>query len=430
MNDPPLELSALADSIPGPGPEVRERLMVRLESLIEAELNTSQPSRRRRPGPWGHRLVVVAVTAVILAVFFAPMPHLSLFNRLVAPATGGSSTNPPVSHGPWPERLLAHANISPSGAVLVSGASSDPRQSFVVGFENNGCIDPCPEPLVRLDPQTGSLTIGPLVSADSSIETVGRHVLLFTAHQVSPSGNVSGGWALRTVDVAALKLGPPVPLAFLGNTYFARATGGVSGTNDIWVGDVRSNWLLNTSTDRVVRQVSVSSFGGSLALSPDGRTLYELGSREAGVREVDANTGQVLATRSRSDVQGIYGVAPVNSGAWIMTFRPSVILFSSDHLRRLALAAAALPPAPPSVHDYEEFSLYALGPFVLIQSSRGMTCVAPDEGSLRATALWTAKQVPKWTPVAVSGHNLIAVEQTGFSSSEVFTVQVPAACFG
>ena len=37
MTDSPLDLSALTDVIPGPTPEVRERLTARLQTLIESE---------------------------------------------------------------------------------------------------------------------------------------------------------------------------------------------------------------------------------------------------------------------------------------------------------------------------------------------------------------------------------------------------------
>lgn len=86
MNDPPLEFFALVDSIPGPDQEARQRLAARLETLIEAEREVLHSSRRRKPGTWAHRATVVSVAAVILAVFFVPLPHVSLFKRLVTPA--------------------------------------------------------------------------------------------------------------------------------------------------------------------------------------------------------------------------------------------------------------------------------------------------------------------------------------------------------
>jgi hypothetical protein len=57
---------------------------------------TSNASRARQPGVWSHRVMVVAVAAVILAVFFVPLPHVSLFRRLVTPAKPSTSTSVPI----------------------------------------------------------------------------------------------------------------------------------------------------------------------------------------------------------------------------------------------------------------------------------------------------------------------------------------------
>ena len=79
---------------------------------------------------------------------------------------------------------------------------------------------------------------------------------------------------------------------------------------------------------------------------------------------------------------------------------------------------------------YAEFSVYDVGPFVLIKSYRGMTCLAPNSGSLRATAIWPTGQVPTWTPVSLIGHTLLAIGPTPRRVSEVLRIQMPAACFG
>lgn len=41
-------------------------------------------ARRRQPGPWARRALVVAVDTVILAVSFEPLPHVSLFGNYPA----------------------------------------------------------------------------------------------------------------------------------------------------------------------------------------------------------------------------------------------------------------------------------------------------------------------------------------------------------
>jgi hypothetical protein len=45
MTDPPKDLSVFTELIPGPSPEVRERLAARLDTLIDAERASSQPRR-------------------------------------------------------------------------------------------------------------------------------------------------------------------------------------------------------------------------------------------------------------------------------------------------------------------------------------------------------------------------------------------------
>ena len=98
MSSPRSELSWLTDVIPPPGPEVRQRVAARLATLVEVELlgGTAfgfETRRRRWTGQWSHRLTVVAVAAAILVVFFVPLPHLSLFNRLTVTSPTGALGN-------------------------------------------------------------------------------------------------------------------------------------------------------------------------------------------------------------------------------------------------------------------------------------------------------------------------------------------------
>lgn len=65
-------------------------------SPSEAMLRTSSPSKKSRQvwHPTSHRLIVVAVAAAIVVVFFVPLPSLSLFNRLTGnPATTSTTGN-------------------------------------------------------------------------------------------------------------------------------------------------------------------------------------------------------------------------------------------------------------------------------------------------------------------------------------------------
>ena len=346
------------------------------------------------------------------------------------------ATPTPVSQGPWPENVIARANFTPQAAVVIPGSAASSK-TFAFGFAINGCIEPCSEPIVRLDFRSGALKVGPVMSAASFIETVGGRIVVFTARDVSLQGTVTGGWSLRTVNASTLQLGPPVQLPFLGNIPWFSVTSGVSGTDDVWMNDGGVLLLFNTATGKIVRKEDAGADGASLALSPDGRILYALGyvsranDARGLVRKFNAVTGQLLATRRQSFLSGgTAGLTPVEGGVWITSYLSSVSLLSSDGLRPMALPQGALPVDPPSATAYRGFTAYDLGAFLLLQSYRGMTCLAPTTGSLRATAIWTAKQAPSWTPVALVGHILVAIQVTSFTSSRVLAVHVPEACFG
>jgi hypothetical protein len=293
-------------------------------------------------------------------------------------------------------------------------------------------MEPCPEPIVRFDPSSGSFAVGQVVSAFSRLAVVGSSVVLLTPHEVFLGGNVTGGWAFRTVDVNTLQLGPPLELGFLGDADGFTITGAVSGTSDVWIAGTKL-WLVDTSTGRLVRQVK----GGlPVGLSPDGRTLYDIsgsaglaGGRASLVNELDATTGRVLASAEFADPFQSATLTAVDDGVFVATDR-SVHLFSSVALRPLDLPRGAVPPDPSAPNTYLGISVYALGSFTLIQSYRGMTCLSPATARLRATALWSAARAPSWTPVAVIDGTLLADQTTSFTSSDVLAVRVPAACFG
>ena len=69
-----------------------------------------------------------------------------------------------------------------------------------MGFEiGDLCVEPCSEPIVRLDLRSGSFKVGPVLPPLSTIETVGRRVLVFAAHQVTATGYMIGGYFVRTL---------------------------------------------------------------------------------------------------------------------------------------------------------------------------------------------------------------------------------------
>jgi hypothetical protein len=79
--------------------------------------------RRRQPGPWTHRVMVVAVAAVILAVFFLPLPHVSLFKHLVTPAKPSTATSVP-------------SGVSKSGALSGVSCTSATACTAVGSYDN------------------------------------------------------------------------------------------------------------------------------------------------------------------------------------------------------------------------------------------------------------------------------------------------------
>ena len=97
---------------------------------------------------------------------------------------------------------------------------------------------------------------------------------------------------------------------------------------------------------QVIRRVTVPRLGG-LALSPDGRTLYEViggpsgGEGPDALEELNASTGQVLASVRQADPNDSLGLTPVSDGVWVTTDR-SVQLLSSDGLRHIALPKGAV----------------------------------------------------------------------------------------
>ena len=95
--------------------------------------------RRRQPGQWRHRLMVVAVAAAILVVFFVPLPHLSLFKRFVTPTKQSTATSVPKTP-PVGKRLaeLEAAGIRAGDgfgySVAISGSTAvvgDVGQAYV-----------------------------------------------------------------------------------------------------------------------------------------------------------------------------------------------------------------------------------------------------------------------------------------------------------
>jgi len=127
MNDEQLnrELRAMVDGAAAP------------LSQTEVVLRASSPARKSRPDwhPTEHRLIVVAVAAAIIVVFFVPLPSLSLFNRLTAnPATTSTTGN----HS----KTLPSVDLSATPAGWVPVADGDAQMSVPAAWSvlyNSGC---------------------------------------------------------------------------------------------------------------------------------------------------------------------------------------------------------------------------------------------------------------------------------------------------
>ncbi len=85
-----------------PPPTMEDRNMVMAVAMAELgrldDLGAT-PDRFHQRGRWTHRVVVVAVAAAILVVFFVPLPGNSLFNRIVTPTRSPTTTttSPPAT---------------------------------------------------------------------------------------------------------------------------------------------------------------------------------------------------------------------------------------------------------------------------------------------------------------------------------------------
>ncbi len=126
--------------------EYRGALRRELEAIV------ATPTRQRRwfrgkSVPWTHRAEVIAVAAAIVVVFFVPLPHVSLFNRLSQGRNGvspGGSTTPKG----WVPVTLGAAQIAvPSSWTALYDKPDCPmgkRSEVLVNPIHTICISPPP----------------------------------------------------------------------------------------------------------------------------------------------------------------------------------------------------------------------------------------------------------------------------------------------
>jgi len=361
---------------------------------------------------------------------------LAILGLVLAACAGTAQATPsPVSRVPWPESIVArHLAIAPSTAVPVPGTP------YILGTEPDSCHEPCSEPLVRVDVDTGVLRVGPVLSADSHVDIVGRSIVVITPHKVLPDGMVSGGWGLRSVDVANLRLGPvkklPPYVSVGGIAADTCARGG-----DFWAASGQNLLLLDAASGLVLKRVHLPLETIQLAMAPNHAACYLLGYAlgqppETGtfIQELDARSGRRIAEIAQPDPPN--GESPLltatDGGVWVVDGQGAVRFLSERHLKVMRIPKGALPP---DAHKpgIDPVTVAGAGPLLLIWSGLGMTCVDPDTRALRAAAFWSASaQRPTWTAVETLKGRLIVIGAESSSSidSDLGMVDVPSDCFG
>ncbi|MGO9965420.1 MAG: hypothetical protein ACLPUG_18610 [Acidimicrobiales bacterium] len=93
------------------------------EARLRARGPVSPRTSLRQQGLWAHRAIVVAVAAPILVVFFAPLPHIGLFKRLV-----NTAKTSPAAGGPAPGTVFV-ANAGRTGGGTGNGSVTAYRLS-------------------------------------------------------------------------------------------------------------------------------------------------------------------------------------------------------------------------------------------------------------------------------------------------------------
>jgi DNA-binding beta-propeller fold protein YncE len=266
---------APVDTVPGPGS---------FEARAILEAIRANPSRHRRwsrpqPGPWTRRVMVVAVAAVILAAFFVPLPHVSLFNRLVAPAKPPTETSVPVT---VPKRPHGRTTVLGYGFNGPDAIAVDGTHVWVANANDNS--------VTKLRASTGALV--KILSASSygfgvpdAIAADGTHV--WVANQTGNSVtelNASTGALVKVLSDSSYGFDRPDAIA-------------AEGTH-VWVANGTGNSVseLSQSTGALVRVLSGSSYGFDWpdAIAVDGTHVWVANREGRSVVELNASTGALI----------------------------------------------------------------------------------------------------------------------------------------
>ena len=186
---------------------------------------TSSSPRRSwrlgRPAPWSHRVFVVVVTAAIVAAFFVPLPHASLFNSFVRPTKVRTPTTASAAARPLPAVDLS---ATPAGWVPVADADAQisvPSKWWVFypgGDWCNGASEPGSVYLATLalpmptcaQSTPNAVFVRPIVPGDHAVESPPPHHvngLLVWNLEGSPTAQ-GGSYLVPSLGVVVTATGP------------------------------------------------------------------------------------------------------------------------------------------------------------------------------------------------------------------------------
>ena len=482
-----------AQYVPIPAPDSIEAERIYEMAIGIGNSPTRLPSTRRSDRrtigraryldrPLARRVTVVLAAAVILAVFFAPLPHLSLFDRLsrgqsasstsapstvprstVAPSTTSGSTTVPSTTQPHAtsDKIVTVAQL-PKGFMFdpcVSPPVLSGSRHEVFALVERPTSSNCPPSaltLARIELPSGHVVLGPSVAGIASLFTgpTGQLFLL----------NLSGGrighievWRVSD-NLTPMRL---VRLPFTEKmavewsyTDPAIAVAVVPAKNEAWVADGQHIDLVNLSNgDLIATRSAPRGIAGNVAglamASTSGPLYMTFCERRPGspandpflgcgvIGEINPATWTVTSKRWYGGPVsfGRYGIVATLEGAWLSEGGGGngvgIKFYSSAGLRpaQSSWSSNALASA------LGQIDLFASGNVVWSLSSGGeLSCLsASPSGSVRGTAVVTGGTSrvlgggPGGIPFGIESprHRLLAV--AGYAAS-VVAVQIPRAC--
>jgi hypothetical protein len=267
----PSEVDYVRAVFPDPPPATPEdRAAVMASVLAELDchkIETKPPRRRRQRRPWIRGLTVVVVAAAIAAAFFAPLPHLSLFHRLVSPTKPGTTV---------PRQLPLGTLAVLEGSDTVAGDEF----GFSVAISGTTAVVGAPDAqhgagraYVFARVATGWAQVAELQGSDTS-----------AGGYFGASVAVSG----RTIVVGAP--GHGVGLPPFGNVHAAASGPGKSGSAYVFT-DTPTGWRQVERLEGSGAATEAGAFGYSVAISGATAVVWaEPASSSAGVGPLAASS--------------------------------------------------------------------------------------------------------------------------------------------